>query len=231
MTELGPEGRALIEAGRGAFRPTVADRERNLQALRARIADTSGVAHGNPRPPSAGAGGLGWPAISALVVGFALAGGAAVHDLRSNAMSRPELPAPVATTMAVPTTEPSPVTTSPTPDNAPSASPDLAAADKRAASPAHPSDHLAEEVAILSRAEQELHAGRLTSALRLIDEHGRKFPNGTLRQERIAARVHVLCALGRVTEAEAELARLTRLSPDSLHEGSARQACAPSAKN
>jgi len=86
---------------------------------------------------------------------------------------------------------------------------------------------LAEEVAILSRAEKELHAGRPSSALAVLEEHRQKFPSGELAQERIAARVHALCALGRVADAEAALARLRRVSPGSPQEGRAREACAP----
>jgi outer membrane protein assembly factor BamD (BamD/ComL family) len=88
---------------------------------------------------------------------------------------------------------------------------------------------LAQEVELLSRAETELHRGRYANALRLLDDYRREFPNGTLSQERLAARIQALCALGRQKEAEADLARLTRLSPESPQEGRARAACA--AKN
>jgi TolA-binding protein len=84
------------------------------------------------------------------------------------------------------------------------------------------SDALAAEVAILSRAETELHAGRFTSALDVLDEHARRFPRGTLTQERVAARVQALCGLGRVAEAKAEL---TQLGSGSLQAGSAREVC------
>jgi RNA polymerase sigma-70 factor (ECF subfamily) len=82
---------------------------------------------------------------------------------------------------------------------------------------------LAEEVAILSRAETELHAGRYQGALRVLEEYERKFHNGKLAQERAAARILALCGLGRTTEANAALARLSR---GSLHAGTAREACA-----
>jgi hypothetical protein len=72
-------------------------------------------------------------------------------------------------------------------------------------------------VAILSQAERALSAGQYQVALRSLDEHRRKFPNGALAQERIAARVQALCGLGRTSDAQAELARLARLSPKSPH--------------
>jgi hypothetical protein len=86
-------------------------------------------------------------------------------------------------------------------------------------------DGLSDEIAILSRAETELHSGRPESALKALDEHERRFPNGVLAEERTAARVQALCALGRTAEADAELARLARISPHSAHEERARQAC------
>ena len=64
-----------------------------------------------------------------------------------------------------------------------------------------------------------LHPARLS---RLLNEHERRFGNGLLAEERIAARIQALCALGRTTEADAQLARL---SPKSLHGEPARQAC------
>jgi hypothetical protein len=80
---------------------------------------------------------------------------------------------------------------------------------------------LAEEVALLSRAQAAIRNGKPTVALDVLNEHERKFGNGLLSEERIAARVRALCALGRTSEADAQLARL---SPKSLH-GQSPQAC------
>jgi hypothetical protein len=82
---------------------------------------------------------------------------------------------------------------------------------------------LAEEVELLSRANQELHSRRFSAALQVLGEHQRKFPRGKLSQERVAARIQALCGLGRVKEADAEL---ERVSPGSLHGGRVREACA-----
>jgi len=86
-------------------------------------------------------------------------------------------------------------------------------------------DGLAEEVALLSRAETELHAGRPAKALVALAEHQRKFPRGALAEERTAARIQALCALGRNDEANAQLRQLLHISPNSPQEGRARQAC------
>ena len=41
----------------------------------------------------------------------------------------------------------------------------------------------------MSRAETELHAGRFSAALQLLNAHQKSFPRGLLRQERVAARI------------------------------------------
>jgi hypothetical protein len=102
------------------------------------------------------------------------------------------------------------------------AAPPRASTEARAPHSRAASGGLAEEVALLSRAQTELHASRFGSALRLLDEYERKFPRGVLVQEDVAARVHALCGLGRVEQAKIEL---TRLSPTSPHASRARAAC------
>jgi hypothetical protein len=97
--------------------------------------------------------------------------------------------------------------------------------EKRAPSAPRPADNLAEEVALLSQASADLHAGRPAAALAALDEHRRKFPRGALVQERTSARIQALCALGSMTEAQAEIARFTRTSPNSPHLARARKAC------
>jgi len=88
-----------------------------------------------------------------------------------------------------------------------------------------PADRFAEEVAILSKATSELRAGRANDGLKLLEEHERKFPSGRLAEERRAARIQALCALGKLPEAEAELARLKASSPRSPHLARAQRAC------
>jgi hypothetical protein len=232
MADLSPEARALVEAGRSALRPAAADRERILAALRARTAGEGGG--GNSGAGTAG-GGFGWPALAVTLVGVGIVIGGILYGLHGGAThgsvapvasdsARAAASAPLAAELA-------PMAASALPAVAASVSADLAVPSAtRAQSSRHTGDHLAEEVALMSRAETELHAGRFTNALELLDEHRREFPHGTLAQERLAARIQALCGLGRVKEADAALARLTRSSPQSLHEDSARAACAPNAK-
>lgn len=225
MSNLSPEAKALFHAGRAALRPTTADRERVTIALRARIADVQVASdpHTSGALPqtSAATSAIGWPAISAIVAGFLVAGGGLWYALSSDTA------APVVTTASPPPV--APIAPAPAKADAPEVSP-LPPAETPSPSSAarRPADRLAEEVAILSRAETELHAGRYSSALRVLDEHERKFPRGTLAQERLAARIRALCGLGRTADADAALARLSR---SSVHEGPTRAACAAGTKN
>jgi hypothetical protein len=93
--------------------------------------------------------------------------------------------------------------------------------------PTRSHDNLAEEAAILARAQSELHSGRPSSSLKVLTEYDRKFKHGILTQERTAVKIQALCALGRGTEANALMGGL---SPQSLTGESARQACS-STKN
>lgn len=230
MSRLTPEAEELLRAGRALLRPADADRERVLRALLPQL----GVdpARGSLSDSLSGP----WRehfATSTLVakavatlIGFSLLGGGLYLLQRSEpapalaievAITPPAAPAPLSTT------EPAPVDEAPT-GAASTPEPPPPTPNKRTA-PGSPSDHLAQEGAILSRAGAELHAGHPASALTTLAEHQRKFPAGVLAQERSAARVQTLCALGRTKEAKVEFARLRRTSPNSPLEGRARKAC------
>jgi hypothetical protein len=213
MAELSNEAAALVEAGRAALRPAAGDRARILAALHDKLPLAAQLA---PAPASS----VGWPVIASVVAGVALVGGVAFVSL-SSSDPMPSAPIPAVAPPAPIATEASATEVAPAPE-APAVAPEAPAEDA-SKSQRRPADRLAEEVSILSRAETELHAGRYSSALRVLEEHQRKFPRGTLTQERIAARVRALCALGRVSEAQGDLARL---APGSLHASRAREACA-----
>ncbi|KYF49516.1 hypothetical protein BE04_37450 [Sorangium cellulosum] len=74
-------------------------------------------------------------------------------------------------------------------------------------------------------AQGALRAGDAGRALALLEEHAAEFRAGTLRQERMAARVFALCALGRIDEARAEAARFLRDAPRSPLAERVRAAC------
>jgi hypothetical protein len=224
MSRLTSDAEKLVQAGRSAFRPTDADRERVLLAVMPKL----GVGAGAELDVSAHATTAAKATLvksSAVLVGLGVAGVGLFLALRPE----PEpVPAPRAPDVA-PKVVPVSLAPRSEPATLSEAAPEPAPADKRAIVTPRPadsrSDNLAQEVAILSRAGTELHGGRAQAALAVLDEHQRKFPGGVLAQERMAARVQALCTLGRTKEAQAELARLTRLSPNSPHEARARKAC------
>ncbi|MGC4090005.1 MAG: hypothetical protein QM756_19375 [Polyangiaceae bacterium] len=219
MSELSSKAEALVRAGRTALRPSTADRERISAALRARLGDAA-------LPVDAGSSSLlarmAWGKVSAITAAIGVVGGAAWFALREPApvSSVPAQPDSVARVVESATPlEPASSVVSLPEAPAPSAPEVNAPAAKR------PADRLAEEVAILSKATSELHAGRAANALKKLDEHRRKFPNGLLAQERAAARVQALCALGRSAEARPELERLARVAPQSPNTLRAKQVC------
>lgn len=239
MTELTPRARALFEAARRSLQPSDQDRERIFVALSERLGAAEPPhlepPHGEPsRAPRAAS--VGWQGVSAVVVGLAL-GGAGVFAV-TRPGSQPLAPPAVSSVFLAgappvssvgPALPPLSEVVAPEPSATVEKLPaDVAAlphAGARSSASAGASDRLAEEVALLSQAERDLRAGRYQDALRKLDEHRKKFPNGTLAQERIAARIQALCGLGRVSEAQAELEHLTRVSPKSPH-GARARACA-----
>jgi hypothetical protein len=216
VSDLGPEAQQLIQAGRSALRPSVADRERIAAALRARGGLFAGPALAAPAR-------VGWLPVSATVVGL----GAVGLLVAAGALQRTTAPAPAAVAPASTSAPRASELADARPHDAAEALPKVeprhraeAKPKRAAAKPA--ADRLSEEVEVLSRAQTEMHAGRFGAALTLLEQHARSFPRGTLAPERRAARVQALCALGHRTEADAEL---TRLAPGSLHEARAREAC------
>lgn len=221
---LTPSARELVRAGAKAARPSDADRERVLEAMRSRLGDAAML----------GAAGLVvtpsltralWLKVSAWTLGVGLLVGGAVVALqpasepRVAAVARPPHLAEnnvVAPTLAAEPTQPSIDPAQPSPSEpAPAAAP--------APSARRSNDRLAQEVSLLSRATSALRSGRAGDALKALNEHQSQFPKGALAEERRAAKAQALCALGRYGEAETELARLSPQSPQAAR---ARQVCA-----
>lgn len=218
MSELDPESRGLFQAAREALRPSLTDRIRVRDALHLRI---TGLTHA-PAPFTAttAGSGLGWLSFSALAAAVVV-GGVLLAPKSPQGPSVVTAPSVVRPVEAPATPPASAVAPAPSASAASVSAPATAPAARAPAKP-RTTDNLAEEVALLSRAETELHAGRFAAALQLLNTHQKTFPRGILRQERVAARIQALCGLGRVKEANADLARVT---PGSLHDGPTREAC------
>jgi hypothetical protein len=235
MSDLSSNLEELVLAGRMASRPTDADVTRVLQAIESRLATVGGASLLEAEVAATRGGNL--RLFPAKIIGIAVAGLAIVAGVVSHLGDRlsvhSELPLDANGVVAVAGEAAVPVSpaiesvnasaTAPLEDaTLPSSQSRDAQAVASAREMTRTHDSLSEEVAVLSRAEQELHAGRAEAALRLISEHERRLPRGILAEERTAARIQAFCALGRVAEANAQLARL---SPASLHGDHAKQAC------
>ena len=217
MSELSPQGQALLRATRAALRPQSADRERVLAGLRARLGGVAPTTVG--KAVAAHASRTVWTAAAAAFVGVGGAVAIGLSSLAPAVKAPAPAPAVVAAAAAVPNVAantpvaPAEVEAQPSPPAAPVPS----AFSRR--------DRLAEEVAILSQAAKDLRAGRAANALSALNEHQRRFPSGLLTQERRAARAEALCSLGRFPEADAELATLVRTAPQSPLTVRAQQRC------
>jgi len=87
---------------------------------------------------------------------------------------------------------------------------------------------LAEEARALAEAQRALDQGAPAIALELLSRHERRFGAGMLGQERAAARIFALCALGRRADAQREGARFLALAPQSPLASRVKLACASS---
>jgi len=217
MKNLSPGAQSLVNAGKEALKPSAADQERILATLHARLGDS--VVAGEAA--SAGTVSSSWPVIAAVTAAIGVGGALffGLGDRDEPTAAPPPAAAHAPAPAAVSTAPVQPVT-----ESAPAAPAEPAAAEQPSPS-ARRSGTLAQEVAMLSRATADLQAGRAAEALKVLAEHQRKFPGGLLAEERRAARVQALCALGRRAEAEAELERLERTSPQSPQTARARQFC------
>jgi hypothetical protein len=89
-----------------------------------------------------------------------------------------------------------------------------------------PSSDLSREARALSGVQRAVRDGRSSEALALLDQQDRDFPQGELRQERVAARVVALCAAGRASEARTLAASFLARAPRSPLAARMRTVCA-----
>jgi hypothetical protein len=254
MERIDPELERLLEKARGGEDPTLQDRDRNLDALARRVGTVAllGAAAVTTSDVAASAVGAtkgvalaakaGVPTALALAfkVGAPLVLIGAVGTvlvpriIGRHATSAPDVAlGPTALAHDVPTkSSEGQVEAAPTPE--PSAAPEPAPVAKPASPafvPAVPpsgarAPALADEVALLQRAEGALRDGKPEQALSVLSEHARQFPRGELRAERTAARIAALCALHRQAEARRDAASFLRQWPGSPLAAQVRASCA-----
>jgi hypothetical protein len=230
VSYLSPEAEELLRAGRAVLQPCAADHHRILAALQLKIDGVAGPnTTGSTGGGATGIGKIALVKVIGAIVGIGIGGGGLYWAHSSD-------PSPVSARLAAPavTFQETKIAEVNPPPMASDESARIGTLSEGAVPAASPSvhtvaprsdDNLAEEVAILSRASAELHGGRPAIALDLLALHQQKYPDGLLKQERLAARVQAFCALGRTKEARAVLLQLAQLSPDSPYEAQARKAC------
>jgi hypothetical protein len=214
MSELSPQGQALLRATRAALRPQPTDRERVLASLQDRLGAPAAGAAGKAAAVQASR--TMWTVAGAAFVGV---GGVVAFGLSS--LSTPTKAIPLTPAASAAPAAPAAIAAPLVPEATPSPAPAVAATP----SVLTRRDRLAEEVAILSQAAKDLRAGHAATALSALNEHQKKFPSGLLTQERRAARAEALCSLGRFAEAENELSTLVRTAPQSPLTVRAQQRC------
>jgi RNA polymerase sigma-70 factor (ECF subfamily) len=248
---LSDEARRIVDDARAAYGPSDEDRARVAASLPL-IAAAAGAAAAASAGSSAAAASAGFFAAKGVALGLAMVvvvGGASVGywrgygrgHWRSTAESRPRAPS-VGRAASAPaarrTDQPDPATSPPsaapeeagTPREAPSrgnrSRPALAPRAVGAqASRSEPGPDVAGEITLLGEAQRALANGQAERALQLLDRHAREFPRGSLTEERAAARIIALCALGRVEAARVETAAFVRQSPGSPLVDRVRAAC------
>lgn len=240
MTELSPQARTLLDAAAREALPTDADRARVHRLLSEKLgglpvpqstspAAASAVRAGSPKVllagvlAAAGVAGLAiWSVGSRIEAPLPAPSAPAVAAPLPAALPPVAVPQPVAVEQApaepkAPAPKPRPaVRTQPAPTFAPM---DLA---EPAASPER---SLALELRLIRTAQLAARSGRHDLALQALDEHERLYPNGSLREERVAARVAALCGLGRVEDARRETERFLAEAPQSPYASKVRSAC------
>jgi hypothetical protein len=219
MKPLDLESRRLIDDANAADLPAPDAQAKLWESLSQRI--------GQPLPPTAaaaqhalGAGaklGLLSGVSAKLLIGAGLLGAVAssygVYTLAHKPTAESAQPAPLAP-------RPAPASEARPPGEA---RPNQALAP--APAPVEVASSLLEETRLLASAQRALSAGAAAKALLLIDQHRARFPQGALAQERDAARVLALCALGRRADAQRERHAFLHTWPDSPLSARVRAGC------
>jgi hypothetical protein len=86
------------------------------------------------------------------------------------------------------------------------------------------------EVELVKRAGKALSAGDHAEALRVLDEHAREFPQGTMIEDRSALYVLALCAAGRSEEAQRAKRTFLARWPRSVHAERLEDGCTASSR-
>ncbi len=213
MSELSPDARSLLDAGRHAHDPPSAARARVRARVDARL-----------QAPAA-------PRLRALPRWLTLVSAVALVALVAWFARRPVAPPPPAPVVtpapaARPVAAPTPVIApAPVAQPAPIAAPTPLAPPAVRPRPQLPTDTLAEELRLVTAARRALAGGQLDVADGALREHTRRFPRGQLAEERDATRALVTCSRGDRDASAREAARFLTAHPRSPQAPRVRRAC------
>jgi hypothetical protein len=245
MNDTETRAEALLDAVRSAHDPTADDRDRVRVALGAALGPAASIGAGTALPEAAGSAAevsIGVKALSTkLIVGGSLIGAigvgggvVALTGAQPPAGNSSTVHAAQPVAVAVPAPKPEAVTgasheLSPIPDEPVVEPPEPQGAAVRAtatasAIPSH--SGLAEEIALLRRAQQALGKSQAERSLSLLDEMAERHPNGQMGEEAAAARVLALCGAERRAEARAQARRFLSAYPGSVLTQRVRSSCA-----
>jgi hypothetical protein len=197
MTDLSPEARSIIDAGRDGDGAGDIERARVRRELMAKIAAGAVTLAASEAAATTTPGSS--LTLAKILVPLAIVAGGVGGTLAWRANHKapvapavvaiapePVAPPPVIAPTIVPTPAPAPEPVKHTP-------PRRAHVAARAEAN---TDHLAEETALLASANAQLRAGDARRALALLDNYDRRYPGGMLREEVVATRVIARCQIG-----------------------------------
>ncbi len=245
---LSPAARDLLRAFRDDESPTEHDRRRGLDAVRARLPESSAAANGSfyAKVVFATMG-----VAAAMLLGVKMVGAgvtALANDARQPAMEAPyqgEGPtsggqASSRAPQAVPARRSPGTATSeraaviveeagvqpPSPSStAPAVRPRPSNSSRTPATSAPSAEDLVLEVELFKQAQQAKQQGRHAEGLATLAEHARRFPQGTLADERMVLEAELLCASGKITAARAKVDRFLSKRSGSALAGRMRVVC------
>jgi hypothetical protein len=209
MTDLSPEARAILDAGRDGDGAGDLERARVRRALLAKIAAGGAVLAGSSAAAAptatgttAGAGGVAASAsalpLAKLLVPLAILAAGGMGAGIAWKVRRDAAPAAATSVPARPPERLAPVS--------PEAPPPVAAPEPRSSPPRHthvaarelappPTNRLTEETSLLASVNAALRGGESARALALLDDYDRRYPSGVLREEVLATRLIARCRL------------------------------------
>jgi hypothetical protein len=190
-----PDLDALLERGRIIQRVPDVVRARSLCRARAIMAGAAAL----PPAPMPAARRRGPLVALAASIALAVVAASAVAALRSRAPHGMEIAPPPSPREVALARAPNLVSPAPSPPVAPQCT--STAKPQRLGRPATAQESYAAELDLLSRAQAAYADRNFADVLALVAEHGRRYPNGRLAEEREALRVRSLAGSGRANEA------------------------------